>query len=66
MVEWYKVGSIFHVSALTVVYFNSSLNPIFYCWKIREVREEVKTTVKQIPGLVSQVKSRLRFSGEQC
>ena len=49
MVEWYKVGSIFHVSALTVLYFNSSLNPIFYCWKIREVREAVKTTLKQIP-----------------
>ena len=49
MVEVYKVGSIFHASALTVVYFNSSLNPIFYCWKIREVREAVKTTLKQIP-----------------
>ena len=49
IVEWYKVGSIFHASALTVVYFNSSLNPIFYCWKIREVREAVKTTLKQIP-----------------
>ncbi|XP_029213937.2 adenosine receptor A3-like [Acropora millepora] len=48
MVEGYKVGSIFHASALTVVYFNSSLNPIFYCWKIREVREAVKTTLKQI------------------
>ena len=46
--DWYKVGSIFHVSALTVVYFNSTLNPILYCWKIREVREAVKTTVKQI------------------
>ena len=48
MVEGYKVGSIFHASALTVVYFNSSLNPIFYCWKIREVREAVKTTLKQV------------------
>ena len=46
--DWYKVGSIFHVSALTVVYFNSTLNPILYCWKIREVRQAVKTTVKQI------------------
>ena len=48
--EWYKVGSIFHVSALTVtvVYFNSTLNAILYCWKIREVRQAVKTTVKQI------------------
>ena len=46
--EWYKVGSIFHVSALTVVYFNSTLNAILYCWKISEVRQAVKTTVKQI------------------
>ena len=46
--DWYKVGSIFHVSALTVVYFNSTLNPILYSWKIREVRQAVKTTVKQI------------------
>ena len=45
----YKVGSIFHISALTVVYFNSTLNPILYCWKIREVREEVKTIFKRMP-----------------
>ena len=44
----YKVGSIFHVCAATVVYFNSTLNPILFCWKIREVREAVKTTLKQI------------------
>ena len=46
--DWYKTGSIFHVSALTVVYFNSTLNPILFCWKIREVRGAVKTTLKQI------------------
>ncbi|XP_074634306.1 melanocortin receptor 4-like [Acropora palmata] len=46
--DWYKIGSVFHVSALTVVYFNSTLNPILFCWKIREVREAVKTTMKQI------------------
>ena len=46
--NWFKRGSIFHVFAATVVYFNSSLNPILYCWKIREVRQAVKTTVKQI------------------
>ena len=44
----YKTGSIFNISALTVIYFNSTLNPILFCWKIREVREAVKTTVKQI------------------
>ena len=47
--DLYKVGSIFHMSALTVVYFNSTLNPILYCWKIHDVREAVKTTLKQIP-----------------
>ncbi len=29
-----------HLSALAV-YFNSSLNPILYCWKIKELREKV-------------------------
>ncbi|XP_044169371.1 melanocyte-stimulating hormone receptor-like [Acropora millepora] len=46
--NWLKTGSIFHSSSLTVVYFNSTLNPILYCWKIREIREAVKTTVKQV------------------
>ena len=44
----YIVGSIFSVLASTVVYFNSTLNPILFCWKMREVREAVKTTLKQI------------------
>ena len=48
MADCYKVGSIFHVSALGVVYFNSTLNPILFCWKLLEVRQAVKTTVKQI------------------
>ena len=49
VVHWYTVGSIFKVSALTIVYFNCTLNPILYCWKIREVREAVKITLKQVP-----------------
>ena len=32
----------------TLVYLNSSLNPILYCWKIREVKQAVKDTVKQL------------------
>lgn len=31
----------------SVVYLNSSLNPIFYCWKIKEIRHEVKKVVRQ-------------------
>ena len=35
-------------TALSLVYLNSSLNPILYCWKIREVRQQVKDTIKQL------------------
>ena len=31
-----------------LIYLNSSLNPLIYCWKIREVRQAVKDTVRQI------------------
>ena len=34
--------------ALTLVYFNSSLNPILYCWKIREVRNAVKEILRNL------------------
>ena len=33
---------------VTLVYLNSSLNPILYCWKIREVKQAVKNTIRQI------------------
>ena len=33
---------------LTLLYLNSSLNPILYSWKIREVRRAVKETVTQL------------------
>ena len=32
----------------TLVYLNSSLNPILYCWKIREVKQAVKGTIRQL------------------
>ena len=32
----------------TLVYLNSSLNPILYCWKIRAVRQAVKDTIRQL------------------
>ena len=31
-----------------LVYLNSTLNPILYCWKIRSFRNAVKNTVKQL------------------
>ena len=33
--------------ASTLVYFNSTLNPFLYCWKISEVRRAVKQTIRQ-------------------
>ena len=33
--------------AIVLVFFNSTLNPFLYCWKIREVRRAVKQTIKQ-------------------
>ena len=32
----------------TIVLSNSSLNPLLYCWKIREVRQAVKETLRQM------------------
>ena len=37
-----------YYSAMTVLFLNSSVNPILYCWRIREVKKEVKNTLKQI------------------
>ena len=35
------------LSTATLVYLNSSLNPILYCWRMREVRQAVKDTIRQ-------------------
>ena len=32
----------------TLVFLNSSLNPILYCWKIDEVRQAMKETIRGI------------------
>ena len=45
-----EISSFFfaHTITLTLVYFNSSLNPFLYCWKIKEVRDAVKDTLRQL------------------
>ena len=35
-------------STAGMVFVNSSLNPLLYCWKIREVRQPVKETLRQL------------------
>ena len=34
-----------------IVLFNSSLNPVVYCWQYREIRQIMKRTVKKIFGI---------------
>nr|XP_058947100.1 uncharacterized protein LOC131775018 [Pocillopora verrucosa] len=34
-------------ASVSLVYFNSSLNPFLYCWKIAEVRQVVKEIIRQ-------------------
>lgn len=38
---------------LSLFYFNSTLNPFLYCWKIREVRQAVKGTIRKLNCLSS-------------
>ena len=37
----------FREITIVLVYFNSTLNPFLYCWKISEVRRAVKQTIRQ-------------------
>ena len=46
-----RIGIESHVAFLTsnsILYLNSSLNPILYCWKIKEVKKEVKDVLRQL------------------
>ena len=36
----------------SLTYLNSSLNPLLYCWKIREVRQAVKATLRQLLSIL--------------
>ena len=40
--------SLINKIGLTFVFLNSSLNPLLYCWKMRELRQAVKKTIKQL------------------
>lgn len=42
-------------TSVTLVYLNSSLNPIVYCWKTKEVRQEVKNAIRQFLCLSTSV-----------
>ncbi|XP_058966888.1 melanocortin receptor 5-like isoform X3 [Pocillopora verrucosa] len=38
---------IIHEMAIILMFFNSTLNPFLYCWKISEVRRGVKQTIRR-------------------
>ena len=37
-----------HAAAITLLLLNSTLNPFLYCWKITDVRQGVKDTIKKL------------------
>ena len=37
-----------HFASIFLIYLNSSLNPFVYCWRYPEIRQSVKSTVKEI------------------
>ena len=43
-----KENELAWLTTTALVHFNSTLNPILYCWKIGEVRQAVKDTIKQL------------------
>ena len=38
----------------TLVFVNSSLNPFLYCWRIKEIRQAVKATIRRFCACVSR------------
>ena len=43
----------------TLVFLNSSLNPFLYCWRIKEIRQAVKATIRRFCACLSQGPSTL-------
>ena len=41
----------------TLIFFNSSVNPVLYCWRMREVRQAVKETIRQYCGFSNGAQS---------
>ena len=42
------IPEMFEYTVLSLVYLNSSLNPILYCWKIRDVKQAMKDAIRQL------------------
>ena len=46
--EFSLSGYLGNTFTYTLVFLNSSLNPFIYCWKIKEVRQAVKETIRHL------------------
>ena len=45
--------------ASTILFLNPSLNPFLYCWRIKEIRQAVKATIRKFCACLSQGTSTL-------
>ena len=43
----YGLYSLWYFHTSTLVFLNSSLNPFLYCWRIKEIRQAVKDTIRR-------------------
>lgn len=43
-----RITKIFRFSGATLIFINSSVNPLLYCWKIREIRRVVLKTLSDV------------------
>ena len=48
------------IKSVTLLYFNSTLNPFLYCWKISEVRQAIKQTIGEALCWVRSLRVVLR------
>ncbi|XP_067033592.1 adenosine receptor A2b-like [Acropora muricata] len=48
LIQLFDETEFLYISAVTVLFMNSSLNPILYCWRIGQVKKVVKNTLKGI------------------
>ena len=48
------IGLILFNYTTTLVFLNSSLNPFLYCWRIKEIRQAVKATIRRFCACVSR------------
>ena len=46
-----------HLSTITLVFLNSSLNPVIYCWKMRHIRHAVMNILRNMSWFRSRCSS---------